>query len=34
MTAAATLGAIPGILLAIFAQRYIISGIISGSMKY
>jgi len=33
MTAAATLGAIPGIFLAILAQRYIISGITSGSVK-
>jgi multiple sugar transport system permease protein len=33
MAAASTLGALPGILLAVFAQRYIVSGITAGSVK-
>ncbi|MFH1938877.1 MAG: carbohydrate ABC transporter permease [bacterium] len=33
VAAAATLGAIPAILLAVFAQRYITSGITSGAVK-
>lgn len=33
MAAAATLGAIPGILLCIFTQKYIVSGITQGSVK-
>ncbi len=33
MTAAATLGAVPGIILCIFTQKYIVGGITSGSVK-
>ncbi len=33
MTAAAVLGAIPGLLFAIFAQRHIVAGILSGAIK-
>ena len=33
MTAAAVLGAVPGLLFAIFAQRYIVAGILSGAIK-
>jgi multiple sugar transport system permease protein len=33
MTAAAVIGAVPGLLFAIFAQKYIVSGILSGALK-
>jgi ABC-type maltose transport system permease subunit len=33
MAASATLGAIPGILLCIFTQKYIVSGITQGAIK-